>query len=187
MGATCARRCNCQDPENTAHTALAQALAIYDPKRGRLPSLFWCIFHRRVIDEWRKTCTHPPLQPLNEQDAESALVQDEPEVYANDRLSCFCALLASMPSDLVNLLILYKGYGLNAKALAARFGVSLGVMKMKLFRALGKLKKILENAGYKKLEDVDRMGDIPMRSSIRMAQSLPGMRQPRPSCKAKHK
>jgi RNA polymerase sigma-70 factor, ECF subfamily len=118
-----------------------QRAKTYDPRRGTLLTWILTIGRSRAIDELRRRVPEPydPLTPPAEREPRSDETADA--LLETWRVA---ALLALLPRDEAMILRLRFYEGLSQREIAARTGIALGTVKMRMVKALERLRELID-------------------------------------------
>jgi RNA polymerase sigma-70 factor, ECF subfamily len=115
--------------------------ASYDPSRGSLATWVLTIARSRALDQMRRRVPEPfdpgAVTQALDRDAEDAV----------DRLLeqwRMAALMSSLPKEESSLLSMRFYDGLSQREIAQRTGIPLGTVKMRMVRALERLRDLIE-------------------------------------------
>ncbi|HZN17524.1 MAG TPA: sigma-70 family RNA polymerase sigma factor [Micromonosporaceae bacterium] len=112
--------------------------AVYDPRRGRVPTWLLTITRNLAVDAVRLRRD----QPVDPEQLVAALADEaaEPEPESAERLR---AGLRTLPVDQARPIVMATVYGLTAKEIAAKEGIPLGTAKTRIRRGLARLRVAL--------------------------------------------
>jgi RNA polymerase sigma-70 factor (ECF subfamily) len=113
----------------------------FDPARGSLATWLLMIARSRAIDQMRRRVPEPydPASVTLELDRDT-----EDETAALEEHWRIAGMLAALPREESQLLVLRFYEGLTQRQIAERTGIPLGTVKMKMVRALERLRTELE-------------------------------------------
>lgn len=120
----------------------------FDPKKARFKSWAYKIVMNVAITHYNKRKTDAMLLP-EEYDPTVAESQRNYSNFTHHRglESVIASAIEEIPEDLKDLLRAYYIEDKSYKTIAADEGLSIGALKMKLFRARKSIKKVLEEQG----------------------------------------
>ncbi|WP_205743139.1 sigma-70 family RNA polymerase sigma factor [Halioglobus maricola] len=117
--------------------AIHQARHTYDPRRPFRPWLFAIVRHK-AVDALRRGESKQRLHLVGEEIPEQAVAGPESELQRGQ-------LLDQLPQTLREALVLTKILGLSTGEAAARIGISQAALKVRVHRAMRKVKNLLES------------------------------------------
>ena len=113
-----------------------QARHTYDSRRAFRPWLF-AIVRRRAIDAMRRGQVRRREQQSSESALDSKVAGPDSEVVGGQ-------LLLGLPEGLQQALVLTKIHGMTSSEAALALSISESALKVRVHRAMGKLKRLLE-------------------------------------------
>ena len=119
--------------------------ASYDPARGPVRAWVLMIARSRTIDQLRRRQPVPEEPETFERIVAPTRAEDSPEAVV-DRLGV-AELLRQIPAEEAGLLRMRFYDGFSQSEIAARTGIPLGTVKMRMVQALNRMREMLEAEG----------------------------------------
>lgn len=136
-------RATAEDVQQQVYLEVWQRAPTYDPERGRMLNWVMMIARSRAIDQLRRRVPEPvggPGEPAFERDV-ATQVDEVDQLVERYRIA---GLLDGLPREESRFLRMRFYDDLSQAEIAERTGVPLGTVKMRMTRALGRLRDRLE-------------------------------------------